>query len=181
MNNRNRALIFDLICFTGLAVMSEVVLNQANQLFFSGYAYSITLVLAYIVIVRWGWVGVLLSSLIGLTSVVFMQGATWETFIIYGVGNLFCVIAWLYLKWNRKHHFKFHGSVFALIGQFGVIVGRSLMLIIFGEDPLSALFLVASNEMLSTIAIVMFIVLLSGRKGILVDLAALYDQEEVIS
>jgi len=179
MSNKTKALMFDMVFFMIIAFFGEFMNHKALIHFYSGYYFSITLLVAFICIFRWGYPGVIVAVYIGLISVYFMKDATWQTYIIYGVSNLGIIFSVFFMKWKTSKNIRENTSLsipYVLSGYGMIILIRSIVLRIFGQDFISSLFLVLSNEFLNVIAITMFVSLIIKRKFLMVDIKSLYDE-----
>ncbi|GAU75739.1 hypothetical protein [Fusibacter sp. 3D3] len=182
MSQKNRALLFDLIFFMIIVVLGEFINSRALSDFYSGYYFSVTLIVSFIMIFRWGAYGIPFAMLSGLVTYLFMGETHLETALIYIFGNMGIVSSYLFLKWQTTDEVKQQTGLclpFVLSGYMTIVVLRGVIMALLGEDLLSACFLVLSNEMLNIIAVTLFVTLLMKQKSIMIHLKALYEQEEV--
>ncbi len=182
MSDKNRALLFDSIFFLGLVIFSEWIGAKALKDFYSGYYFSISLLASFILMYRWGIVGVLLSVATGIISVLFMNHADLGTLLIYGLGNAGIISSYFFMMKITKQKLKSETGLtipYVLVGYLSIVIIRGVIMAFMGEDLLSACFLVLSNEMLNIIAVTLFTTLLMKQKSIMIDLITLYQNQEV--
>ena len=123
------------------------------------------MVIGFIAIYRWGIIGTVIPVLIGFFSVFFMEGASFQTLLIYTMGNMGMLFAALYLLYANKKGFKHSPLLYVLSGYTAVIFMKSIVFAILGGDFISGLLLIASNETLNVIATLIFVTLLMKRKN----------------
>ncbi len=176
MNLKFRALIIDLLLLVAIAFISEWMNAKALSQYYSGFYFSITMIIPFIAIFRWRYFGMFVSVAVSIITLAFMNGATMETWLIYVFGSIGMLGACVYLELRDKRKWVSSGLVYTLSGYVPVICLRALVFYILGQDFLSAILIVGANEMLNVIAITMFVTLLMKRKNsVMVNIKSLYD------
>jgi hypothetical protein len=165
MKRNWKACFVDLFFLTLVALVGEWMNHKAMTEFYSGYYFSITMVIGFIAIYRWGTIGTVIPVLIGVFSVLFMEGASLQTLLIYTIGNLGMLAAAIYLNYANQKGFKHSPLVYVLSGYSAVVLMKSFVFAILGGDFISGLLLIASNETLNVIATLIFVTLLMKRKN----------------
>lgn len=165
MKHNWKACFVDLFFLALVAFVGEWMNHKAMTNFYSGYYFSITMVIGFIAIYRWGAIGTVIPVLIGFFSVLFMEGAQLQTLLIYTIGNTGMVCAAFYLLYATKKGFKYSPLIYVLSGYIAVILMKSILFAILGGDLISGLLLIASNETLNVIASLIFVTLLMKRKN----------------
>lgn len=165
MKRHWKVCILDLFFLTLVAFFGEWLNHKAMIAFYSGYYFSITMVIGFIAIYRWGVWGTVTPVLIGIFSVLFMEDATFQTLLIYVVGNMGMVMAVVYLNVANQKGYTHSPLIYVLSGYLAVILVKSMVFAILGGDFISGLLLIASNETLNVIATLIFVTLLMKRKN----------------
>lgn len=120
----------DLIVW-GVIVCALEALSRVSLDFFPGeaFAFSVTLPVALIVIIRWGAWGVLHASLGGLTYAL-ANGGTLENCLIYVFGNAFLAGNLLWLKRPGKSVLQktpLYSALYVLTGYALMNLGRAII------------------------------------------------------
>lgn len=129
----------DLVLFAVILAVFESVIAMAATRWFPGQLYTVSASAAVcaIVLMRWGaWAGIhaVLGGLVFCT----VCGGSAAQFLIYGIGNLGCLIAVLILKWagsGRIRQDKLYSILFALAVQLLMQLGRALVALLLGTEP----------------------------------------------
>ncbi len=182
MSLKTKAILFDLVSFSMIAVIGEYINMKAVNGFYSGFYFSITLLLSFILIYRIGISGTVSALVIAVTYVIFNSGATIKTFIIYCIGNAFIISAAIFLEKvgrNRLKENPLWGVIYVFVGYFSIIIGRAVISCFLEPDItfISHFFLITSNELLSVTIVTILFTLLVKRKSICIDVRKIDSQE----
>ena len=134
----------DLCIFTIIAAIAELVCYFAQFWFSSAAFYTLNLMLPLItlVIVRWGWWGVVLASLEGIMYCA-IRGAIWQGYIVIILSNAAIAVELLFIWLIKKDRLKknwYWAFLLVLIGWVSVNFVRTCLYAAFGmSDFLSAL------------------------------------------
>ena len=156
----------DLLIFTILTVVFECIATLATSKWFVGQpiAISITLTLILITMHRWGaYSGVI--AVAGGIAFCFASGASWEHYLIYGVGNAFALISLVYFKLFGKEGVKNSLAktvLFASTSYVSVVIGRWLVSLIFGAGFKELVGFITSD----LITLLFAVVILYSCKGV---------------
>lgn len=173
MSSKNKVLMMDFILLTGIAIIGEILNVKAVTDFYTGFYFSITLLIGFITIYRWGYLGVSTAIIIGIVGTISYQEATIETLIVNVLGNAMIIVAAFVLnKITRERVLTnpYWGVVYVVVGYVAIIMGRSVLLAMMDMTFVNALLLVSANEMLNLIAITILFALLTKQKALLIDL-----------
>ncbi len=128
----------DLALFAAILFVTEFLIVKASTVWYADQLFSVSVVGAVtaIVLMRWGWWGVIHMILGGVTIVLASHGSG-EQLVIYCIGNLFALLALLPLK--RLGCERIRLDVFLSVG-FGMLtlllmqLGRALMALSLGTS-----------------------------------------------
>ncbi len=126
----------DLAMLTGFMLLSEAAINVAGATVFPGEVIKASPVGAVVALImmRWGPWAAIPAVLGGLLHAA-LDGTIWQTYIIFGAGNLLVLVVLLYLKLLGKE--KVRMSVlstlaFGLLVQVSMLLGRALVALALG-------------------------------------------------
>ncbi len=145
----------DLGIMAGLLVISQVIFTQGAKNWFWAVDYIVSpmAIVTALVMMRWGSWAAIHAALGGLVFS-FSSGGSWQHYVIYGVGNLLCMVCLLYFKTIGKEKLRqnaFWAVAFAVSVQLAMLLGRAGVAFVLGHslaqcwafittDLLSALF-----------------------------------------
>ena len=133
----------DLFVFTVIAAIAELVCYLAQIWFSSAAFYTLNLMLPVItlVIVRWGWQGVVLAAAEGVMYCA-LRHTAWQGYIIYMVGNAAIAIELLAVKLIGPERLKkrwYWSALVVLIGWTTTNFVKTCLYAAFYKDFTSAL------------------------------------------
>ncbi len=138
-----------------ILTISQVVFTLGAKTWFWAVDYIVSpvAIITALVMMRWGpWAGI--HAVLGGIVFTFTSGGSWQHYLIYGIGNLLCMVCLLYFKRLGKETIRRNGFwavAFAVSVQLTMLLGRALMALVLGHslgqclgfittDLLSALF-----------------------------------------
>lgn len=133
----------DLFMFTLIAAIAELVCYYSQKWFPDAAIYTLNLMLPVVtlVIVRWGWPGIVLAVAEGaLYSVI--RGGSWQGYIIYMISNAAIAVELLVLWLIGAERLKkrwYWAFLVVLAGWVAINFTRSCMSVIFYGDFLTQL------------------------------------------
>jgi len=162
----------DLTIFTVLLVIFETVTTLATNKWFAAQpvAISVSLAVACVVMMRWGWRAVF-PVLAGSFAFCLVSGATAEQYLIYCIGNLFVLLALAVIKIFDKETIRRSIPkllLFGLTGYLGMIFGRFLVSLFFGGD-LMAFVVYVTTDIISLLFAEIILLLLRNTDGMIED------------
>lgn len=162
----------DLTLILILTVVFEAIATVASNRWFAAQpvAMSITLMLVCMTMMRWGSRAAMIAIAGGITFCV-ISGATIEQYLIYGIGNLFSLLALALIKIYGKE--KIRTSVprllfFVLVAYLGMALGRWGLSLLFGGD-LMVLVVYLTTDIMSLLLAEIILLLLRKTDGMLED------------
>ena len=182
MNNQNIISFkkFDLVCFSVLAAISEIMSYMLLNVLNSGFYFSFSTVLCLITMLRWGAIGIIPGVIGSVFGIFFSDMNLWGGFLYYGVANLFLVIPMLlYGKRDRNRISEDSLKLFLyiLLSHICLSIGKGFaILIISGEitgviDYFGATFLIlVMNEIICMV--------LKMREGLIFDMRNYFNEGE---
>ncbi len=179
MSTKNKVLIFDILFLTIIAIVGEIINVKAVTMFYSGFYFSITLIIAFIAIYRWGYAGISIALIIGIVTSIISPEATMETYIVNVLGNGMILVGAFALNVigrERVKDFPYWAVIYVLAGYLSIVLGRSILLSFMGMSFISALLLVFANEMLNIISIALLFALFTKQKALLIDLRKIKEE-----
>lgn len=158
----------DLALWAVILVVFEAIIIKASNSWFYDQPFTVSLAAAItsIVYMRWGVWGGFHAALSGFAFCLF-SGGTVNQFMIYTAGNLFSLLAVLFLKKLGKEKVR-TGQFLHLIFPALVLVlmqmGRAVMAVLLGANPAGILgfFTTDSLSMLFTLVIIWIVRRLDG-------------------
>lgn len=132
----------DLFFFAIVLALSDLLIFCATKFWFKSvadYYISFMLPIALTVIMRWGWVGIFYSVADGIVLCA-MQEGSWQTYIIYIIGNA-CILAVLLLtKFMGKERIRgkwYFSVLYVAAGWIAVNLALTLAGTCFGGNFLA--------------------------------------------
>lgn len=128
----------DLCIFTALAAITELVCYFSRFWFSSAAIYTLNLMLPLItlIIVRWGWWGVIVAVFEGVLYAA-IRGGAWQTYIIMVVSNAAIAAELLFIKLIKNERLYKHwywAFLLVLTGWVAVNFVRAGLSAIFYKD-----------------------------------------------
>lgn len=178
---KTRATIFDIGLLSVIGVIGEIISAKALG-YYSGFYFSVTLVLAFLAIYRNGVSGAIVSIAVACAYVSVLKGATIETWFVYILGNSCIVFVIPIMNMITKERMKANPlwtGLYALTGYLFIVGGRSIVRLILEPEVgfINSFFLIVSNELLSLLLVMVFVAMLSKQKQLFIDIKALYQDE----
>ena len=164
--------MLDLIIFAVFTIIFETIATYASGVWFWAQAVSIsvTLLLVCIVMMRWGaWAAI--HAVIGGLVYGFVAGATVEQYIVYGIGNLFALLALLLIRFFGKEAIResrIKLTAFATIAYLGMALGRFIISLFFGGD-IKTLVLYITTDIISLLFAAVVLNLIRKTDGMIED------------
>ena len=162
----------DLTILTVLTVVFEAIATLASNRWFAAQpiAMSITLMLVCMTMMRWSGRAAMIAIAGGITFCV-ISGATIEQYLIYGIGNLFSLLALVLIKIYGKE--KIRTSVprllfFVLVAYLGMALGRWGLSLLFGGN-LMVLVVYLTTDIMSLLLAEIILLLLRKTDGMIED------------
>lgn len=155
----------DITIFTVLMIIFEFFSVKGFEWLNGIYALSLFLVLALITMLRWGIYSIIPIIAGGLTYSLAHPSGTLESTIVYVVGNLFVLLAivWLIKGQNKLKENNYYLILFVLTGFFGYCLGRALIgSIVFEKSFIELAIGYLGTESLN--AVISFVVIFIAKK-----------------
>ncbi|MCD8205186.1 MAG: hypothetical protein LUD29_01025 [Clostridia bacterium] len=142
--------VFDILLLLIILVVFELINIFAIERWFTRqmFSLSVMLLISLVGAFRWGYLSVLLPVADGALYC-WMEGLTWEYFVIYCVGNAFIILTCLLFLIKPKKTWSGHWYltlVFALAGYVFLVLGRSVVALFFGESFWNGIVVNLENE-----------------------------------
>ena len=160
----------DLTIFTVLMIIFEFFSVKGFEWFNGIYALSLFLVLSLITMMRWGIYSIIPIIAGGLTYSLAHPNGTMETTIVYVVGNLFVLIAlvWLIKGQDKIKNQNYYLILFVLTGFFGYCLGRAFIgTLVFKKDFIDLAIGYLGTESLNAVISLVIIFIARKQPGIL--------------
>ncbi|WP_333647242.1 hypothetical protein [Lacrimispora sp.] len=107
----------DLLFFSVLAAVSEVMSYGMLGFWNSGFHFSFSTVLCLIAMIRWGWSGIVVSMIGGIPGILFSDMSLWSGILFYVLSNALIGIPMLAYG-DRNRDIIAGGHVFLLLYIF---------------------------------------------------------------
>lgn len=165
----------DLWIWTIITVIFEAITTLATNKWFYAQpiALSITLTLICIVMMRWDAYAVI-PAVAGGFIFCLVSGATFEQYIIYCIGNLFALTAFLLIRFIKSfdkeslRNSGFKLGIFVTAAYIGMELGRWLVSLLFGGD-LMAFVVYITTDIISLLFGIIILNLLRKADGMIED------------
>ncbi len=133
----------DLTILSVLLAVSQFVIHFASSVLYPEQLYVVSPVaaMAAIVMMRWNGYAAVHALLGGIVFTV-LSGGTWQHYLIYGGGNLLCLLALPMLKFFGKERLRGDGLLtilFALCTQALMWLGRAGIAAVLGFESAACL------------------------------------------
>lgn len=132
----------DLFFFAVVLAVSDLLVFCATKFWFkdvADYYISFMLPIALTVIMRWGFWGVFYSVIDGIVLCT-MQGGSWQSYIIYIIGNAFILAVLLLTKFLGKERIRtkwYFSLLYVFTGWVSVNFALTVAGVCFGESFLT--------------------------------------------
>ncbi|MBQ9120382.1 MAG: hypothetical protein IJY09_10085 [Lachnospiraceae bacterium] len=162
----------DLTILVVLTIIFEAITTMATARWFvlQPIALSISLALICVTMMRWsGWAAI--TAVIGGMTFCIASGATAEQYLIYCIGNLFTLLALILVKVFGKEKIRTNTwrlLLFGLVGYIGMVLGRGIVSMFFGGDPMT-LVVYATTDIMSLVFAEVILLLLRKLDGMIED------------
>lgn len=134
----------DIGLFFVLMAVSEILIFYASSFWFPDQLYVVSPVAAVtaVVMMRWGlWSGIIAAA--GGFVHTFLAGGGWQQMLIYIVGNLASLLAYLMLHFRGKEKVRtsvLASLLFGILVQFGMHLGRAAVAAALGNELSACLY-----------------------------------------
>lgn len=102
-----------------------------------------------LVMMRWnGWAG--LHAVVGGVLYAFLHNGSWQYYLIYGGGNLLCLVVLLLFRLWDKEKVRKSGVLTMLYAggvQLVMLVGRALVALLLGFEPAACLVFITTDAL----------------------------------
>ena len=162
----------DISILVALTIIFEGIATLASAKWFAAQpvAISIGLAMICIVMMRWGWLAALAAAAGGFVFCI-LSGATAQQYIIYCIGNIFALLGMVWFKVFGKEGIRksmWCITLFVSTAYVGMVAGRSLIAILFG-DSLWSFITFATTDIMTLVFAVLVIILFRKTEGMLED------------
>lgn len=128
----------DLFLFAAILAGFELILHFAMVAFGdnANFTFSPMVPLVLVMMMRWGWVSVFYAVGDGALYVL-LKGGSWQSLIIYCVGNACIMLLLIYIRFVGKERIRksaFLSILFVVLGWAVTVLGRSAVAAIVGES-----------------------------------------------
>lgn len=162
----------DITIWAVMIILFEMITTLATTRWFSSQpvALSIGLALVCAVMMRWNGYAALHAVVGGLVFCI-VSGATIEQYFIYCIGNVFALVALIFIKIWGKEEIRNSVSkltIFVTGAYLGMVVGRWGVSLFFGGD-LMALVVYATTDIITLLFAIIVIHMLRKTDGMIED------------
>lgn len=181
MDRRKKFLLFDLVFWSLLAIISEVVNMKVLNLYYSGFYFSISMLIVFIAIFRWGYIGAVTAFAVSITATLVLKDADIISYAVNVLGSFGILVSVFVLKKMTRPvvlQSGFASILYILSGYSTVLILRSAILTISGANFINALVLIFSNELLSMFAITVLFILFRKQTKLMNDMNKVFDESE---
>lgn len=163
----------DLSFLTGMMAASQLVIHLAVSYFYAeqtGYIVSPVAAVVALVMMRWGlWAAI--PAVLGGVILTLLSGGTAQQMVIYSVGNLLAMLAFIYLKLLGKERVRRNAVlalVFAALVQLLMQFGRAAVAFLLGY-PLPACWDFITTDAMSILFTLVIIWIVRRVEGLFED------------
>lgn len=165
--------VADLTIFAVILCALEGVIGVAANKWFPEQFFTVTLIYALVSIVcmRWGAFGIIHAVLGGLTYALANGGDT-KQYLIYGVGNAFVALTILYVHFVGKERIRKNvwlTIVHVALTYLTIVVGRTLISVIFDQSIISLFLAFAGTDALSFVIGLVIVLICRRQNGLYED------------
>jgi hypothetical protein len=157
----------DLFLFALILVVFELIVHFAFIAYQGDFFFSPMLIVALLVMMRWGWVSVFYAVGDGLLYCLLNSGNEGfgnHFYAIYMIGNAFVLLLLLMTKFMGKEKIRskwYFSALYVVLGWFSVVIGRTLVSLPFGIAFIDA-FTAQLSDLIS-LALALVLVLIFRR------------------
>lgn len=181
MDRRKKFLLFDLVFWSILAIFSEVINMKVLNIYYSGFYFSISMLIVFIAIFRWGAIGAITAFVVSITSTVVLKDADISSYAVNIIGSVGIFASYLVLKKMTREtvlQSGFASFLYIISGYATIVVIRSVILTILGANFINAIVLIFSNELLSIFAVTILFILFRKQTKLVNDMNKVFDESE---
>lgn len=178
---KKRALLIDIIFLSIIGIFSEIINYYAINKFATDFYFSISLIVVFIAMFRWGKIGILISPIIGFAFSILLHDVSPDTYLVYIIGNMGIALAYLLLHYVKREKIidqPYWAVLYVFAGFIGIILVRSFVWMLLGTNIIWSIFYFTSNEALTIIIVSILFVLLRNQGSVMVDMNKLYEESE---
>lgn len=162
----------DILILVALTIFFEAITTAATTRWFvfQPVALSIGLAMVCVAMMRWGWQAAFLAFASGFAFCT-ISGATGEQYLIYCVGNIFALLALVWIKRFGKESIRNSIPKLFLFGTtayVGMCLGRWLVSLLFGGE-LKTFIAYAGTDIMTLVFAVLVLILFRKTDGLLED------------
>lgn len=134
----------DLFIFAAVLAAFELILHFAFKAFEGNgafFTFSPLVPVVLLVMMRWGWVSVFYAVGDGALFCL-LNGAGWQSYIIYCAGNAFVMFLLFYMRFVGKERIRksvYLSLLMVVIGWVLIVLGRAIIAVCTGMNFLDAL------------------------------------------
>ena len=179
-SNLEQFRIFDLVFFTVLATISEIM-GEVLQLQFTGAGFylSFSVLVAFIAIVRWDEYGVIVLIVAGLPMIILGPNIILHNIIMYPLANCFIIFTALVIKRMDKEDLledplKLLGVI--VLAYLSVTLGKAFGLLLIGEAFIKGGGIYFITQLFNILMTYIVVLLLRKREGLIVDMKKLFER-----
>lgn len=164
----------DLFLFAVILVAFELILHYAFLAFHGDFTFSPMVPIVLLIMMRWGWPCVFYAVGDGLLYCVLNSGV--ENFgphfyAVYALGNAFILLLLFLTKFMGKQRIAgkwYFTALFAVLGWFSVVLGRSIITACFGLS-FTAAFMQQLSDLLSLAMALILLLVMRRLDGMFED------------
>lgn len=172
----------DLLLLLTIAVLGEFISHWAHIKFAgAGFHLSVSVLITFIAIIRWGTIGFIIYPLTGFVMFLFpVELNSIDVFILYPVANIFILFAAFIISKIEKKDINerpFMLIMTVLLCYFMIAIGKGCATLIISDsfkDGFISFLLIELFEMIMTILFVLF---LKQRDGLFVDMYNYFEKQ----
>jgi len=164
----NKYRLLDISFFTILMIAFEFLAVKGIRWFSEVYSVSLLLGISLIVMMRWG-IWSIITIIAGTLTYCLANGASWEQYLIYLIGNLFLLfnLFWFYKKDQIG---KGYITVCFVLSGYGLIeIGRSFVASILKENFLKVLIAFLGTDAISVLITILIVLIARKQNGLFED------------
>lgn len=163
----------DLTIFAVILCALEGVIGVAANAWFPEQFFTVTLIYALVCLVfmRWGAFGVIHAVLGGITYAL-ANGGDAKQYLIYGVGNAFVALTILYVHFVGRERIRKNiwlTIAHVLLTYLAIVIGRTLMSLIFNQDVVNLFLAFAGTDVLSAVIGLVIVLICRRQNGLYED------------
>jgi len=183
MNKENKIVSFkqlDLLFFSILAIVSEIMSSVLLEQLGSGFYFSFSTVICLIAMIRWGAVGAIVGMMGGIPGMLLSDMSFWSGLLFYVAANAaLSVPMLLYGNRNRDRIVESHVYLllYILLSHVCLSVGKGIVIFIVTGEITGIVDHFGATFFILVINIIVCLVL-RMRKGLICDMRYYFVEEE---